>query len=141
MHARKRPPHPNDTPRPRQRSLYLAAKRSRHRRCPALDDRLSRPDVWWRAWEDVRAHGGSAGVDGVGLEDGERGGVQGVLDELAADLQARRDGPTPVRRVYMPTPDGRQRPLGMPTVRDRGGQAACTLVVAPVCEASVRDSS
>jgi retron-type reverse transcriptase len=97
--------------------------------------------VWWRAWEDVRAHGGSAGVDGVGLEDVERGGVQGVLDELAADLQARRYGPKPVRRVYMPTPDGRQRPLGIPTVRDRVVQAACTLVVAPVVEASVRDSS
>jgi group II intron reverse transcriptase/maturase len=95
----------------------------------------------WRAWEEVRAHGGSAGVDGVGIEDVERGGVQGCLDELAADLQARRYRPKPVRRGYMPKPDGRPRPLGIPTVRDRVVQAACKLVGEPVFEASFRDSS
>jgi group II intron reverse transcriptase/maturase len=97
--------------------------------------------VLWRAWEEVRANGGSAGVDGVGIEDVERGGVQGFLDELAADLQARRYRPKPVLRVYIPKPDGRQRPLGIPTVRDRVVQAACKLVVEPVFEASFRDSS
>jgi group II intron reverse transcriptase/maturase len=95
----------------------------------------------WRAWEEVRANGGSAGVDGVGIEDVERGGVQGCLDELAADLQARRYRPKPVRRGYMPKPDGRPRPLGIPTVRDRVVQAACKLVGEPVFEASFRDSS
>lgn len=139
MQARKSPPHPHDPPRPRQRRLSLAATRRRNRRVHALDDRLIRPDGWWRAWADGRAHGGSAGVDGVGLEAVERGGVQGGLAERAADLQARRYRPTPVRRVYLPTPDGRQRPRGIPTGRDRVVQAACTLVVDPVCEASVRD--
>ena len=90
MHARKSQPHPHDKPRQRQRRLYLAAKRSRNRRFHALYDRLIRPDVLWRAWEDVRANGGSAGVDGVGSADVERGGVQGVLAELAADQRARR---------------------------------------------------
>lgn len=141
MQARKNQPHPNDTPRPLQRRLYLAAKRSRNRRFHALYDRLTRPDVWWRAGEEVRAHGGSAGVDGVGLAEVERGGVQGCLDELAADLQARRYRPKPVRRVSMPKPDGRQRPRGIPTGRDRVVQAACTLVVEPGFAASFRDSS
>jgi hypothetical protein len=90
VHARESQPHPKDKPRQLQRRLYLAAKRSRNRRVHALSDRLVRPEVWWRAWEEVRANGGSAGVDGVGSEDVERGGVQGFRDELAADLQARR---------------------------------------------------
>lgn len=141
MHARESQPHPNDKPRQLQRRLYLAAKRSRNRRFHALYDRLIRPDVLWRAWEEVRAKGGSAGVDGVGIEDVERGGVQSFLDKLAADLQARWYRPKPVLRVYIPKPDGRQRPLGIPTVRDRVVQAACKLVVEPVFEASFRDSS
>jgi RNA-directed DNA polymerase len=141
VHARQSQPHPHDKPRQLQRRLYRAAKRSRNRRFHALYDRLIRPDVVWRAWEEVRAHGGSAGVDGVGIEDVARGGVQGFLDELAADLQARRYRPKPVLRVDIPQPDGRQRPLGIPTVRDRVVQAACKLVVEPVGEASFRDSS
>jgi RNA-directed DNA polymerase len=139
--ARQSPPHPHDPPRPLQRRRYLAATRRRKRRFHARYDRLSRPDVWWRAWEAVRANGGSAGVDGVGSEAVERGGVQGCLDALAADRQARRYRPKPVRRGYLPTPDGRQRPLGMPTGRDRVVQAACQLVVEPVFAASWRDSS
>lgn len=141
VHARKSQPHLTDKPRQLQRRLYLAAKRSRNRRFHALYDRLVRPDVLWRAWEEVRANGGSAGVDGIGIEDVERRGVQGFLDELAADLKARRYRPQPVLRVYIPKPDGRKRPLGIPTVRDRVAQAACKLVVEPVFEASFRDSS
>jgi RNA-directed DNA polymerase len=95
----------------------------------------------WRAWEEGRANGGSAGVDGVSSEEVARGGGQGCLDELAADLQARRYRPQPVRRGYVPQPDGRQRPLGLPTVRDRVVHAAGKLGVEPVVEASVRDSS
>jgi RNA-directed DNA polymerase len=86
VHARKSQPHPHDKPRQLQRRLYLAAKRSRNRRFHALYDRIIRPDVLWRAWEEVRANGGSTGVDGVGIADVECGGIQGFLDELAVDL-------------------------------------------------------
>ena len=139
--ARKSPPHPHAKPRQRQRRLDLAAKRSRHRRCHALDDRRIRPDVWGRAWEAGRANGGSAGVAGVGIAEVERDGVQGCVAERAADLPARRDRPKPGRRVDIPTPDGRQRPRGLPPGRDRVVQAACTLVGESVFAASCRDSS
>jgi len=139
--ARASQPHAHDQPRQLQRRVYRAAKRSRNRRFQALDDRLIRPDVLWRAWEEVRANGGSAGVDGVGIEAVERGGVQGCLDARAADLRARRYRPKSVLRVYLATPDGRQRPLGIPTVRDRVVQAACKRVGEPGFEASFRDRS
>ena len=70
---------PKDKSRQLQRKLYLAAKRSRNRRFHALYDRMFRPDVLWRAWEEVRRKGGSAGVDGVTIEDVERQGVEEFL--------------------------------------------------------------
>ena len=99
MHARQGQPHQHDQSRQLQRRLYLAAKRNRNRRFHALYDRLVRPDVLWRAWQEVRANGGSAGVDGIGIEDVEREGVEGFLDELAKDLKERRYHPKPVLRV------------------------------------------
>ena len=72
MHARKGQPHRMDPSRQLQRTRYQAAKRSRKRRFHALYDRIFRPDSLWRAWREVRAHGGSAGVDGVRREDVEQ---------------------------------------------------------------------
>ena len=135
MHARKGQQHQHDQSRQLQRRLYLAAKRNRNRRFHALYDRLVRPDVLWRAWQEVRANGGSAGVDGIGIEDVEREGVEGFLDELAKDLKEKMYCPKPVMRVYIPKPDGRKRPLGIPTVRDRVVQQAARLVIEPVFEA------
>ena len=66
---------PIDKTRELQRKLYLAAKRSRERRFHALYDRIFRPDVLWRAWEEVRQNGGSAGIDGVTIEDTKRAGI------------------------------------------------------------------
>ena len=136
MHARKSQQHPIEKSRELQRRLYLAAKRSRGRRFHALYDRIVRPDVLWRAWEEVRANGGSAGVDGVSIEDVERQGVDAYLGDLAEDLKAERYRPSPVLRVEIPKPDGRTRPLGIPTVRDRVVQQACKIVIEPVFEAS-----
>jgi RNA-directed DNA polymerase len=139
--ARKGQPPPFDPSRPLQRKLYQAAKRSRNRRVPALDDRSFRPDLRWRAWRAVRAHGGRAGIAEVQRDDVARRGVPTVLQAREQDLRAGSYRPQPVRRVDSPTPDGRQRPLGMPTVRDRVVHQACKSVIEPLGEAHCQDTS
>jgi RNA-directed DNA polymerase len=99
VHARQSQPHPHEKSRELQRRLYLAAKRNRSRRFHALYDRIVRPDVLWRAWEEVRANQGRAGVDGVRIEDVERSGVEAYLAGLAVDLKAEVYRPQPVLRV------------------------------------------
>jgi RNA-directed DNA polymerase len=118
-----------------QRKLWAAAKQSQGRRFHVLFDRICRDDVLREAWERVRANRGAAGVDRVTLEAVEAYGVRRMLDELAADLRAGVYRPAPVRRVEIPKPDGRMRPLGIPTVRDRVAQQAAKLVLEPVFEA------
>jgi RNA-directed DNA polymerase len=141
MHAQKGQPHQMDPSRQLQRKLYQAAKRSRNRRFHALYDRIFRPDMLWRAWREVRANGGSAGVDGVRIEDVEQQGVAAFLQALEQDLRAGSYRPQPVLRVYIPKPDGRQRPLGIPTVRDRVVQQACKIVIEPIFEANFQHTS
>ena len=102
---------------------------------------MFRPDMLWRAWREVRAKGGSAGIDEVQRDDVERQGVTAFLQALAQDRRAGSDRPQPVRRVYIPKPDGRQRPLGIPTVRDRVVQQACKIVIEPLFEANFQDTS
>jgi RNA-directed DNA polymerase len=118
-----------------QRKLWAAAKQSPGRRFHALYDRIYRGDVLWAAWERVRANRGAAGVDRQTLAQVEAYGVQRLLDGLARDLRAGRYRPAPARRVDIPKPDGRSRPLGIPTVRDRVVQQAAKLVVEPIFEA------
>jgi RNA-directed DNA polymerase len=141
MHAGNGQLHQIDKSRQLQRKLYLAAKKCRERRFHALYDRIFRPDVLWRAWQEVKANGGSAGVDGVSLEEVERQGVASFLEVIAADLKAGTYQPQPVLRVYIPKPDGRQRPLGIPTLRDRIVQQACRIVIEPVFEANFQNQS
>lgn len=136
VHARESQQHPVDKSRTLQRRLDLAAKRSGTRRFHALYDRVVRPDILRRAWVAGRANQGAPGVDGVSLEEVERQGVEGFLGDLAADLTAQRYRPQPVLRVEIPKPDGRRRPLGIPTVRDRVVQQACKIVIEPLFEAN-----
>lgn len=140
MHA-GRPITPQDKSRELQRKLYRTAKRNRNRRFHALYDRLFRPDILIQAWEEVRRNGGSAGVDGVSIEDVEREGVEQFLCQIAQDLKTGTYRPKPVLRVFIPKPDGKQRPLGIPTVRDRVVQQACKLVIEPIFEANFRENS
>ena len=79
VHARKSQLHPKETSRQLQRRLYLAAKRNGQRHFHALYDRIFRPDILWRAWQEVRANGGAAGVDGVSIEVIESQGVESFL--------------------------------------------------------------
>lgn len=136
-----RPTTPQDKSRELQRKLYLAAKRNRNRRFHALYDRIFRPDILSQAWEEVRRNGGCAGEDGVTIEDVEREGVERFLSQIEQDLKAGRYRPRPVLRVYIPKADGRQRPLGIPTVRDRVVQQACKMVIEPIFEANFCDNS
>ena len=109
-----------DKVRELQRTLYRAAKADPGRRFHALYDKVYRRDVLERAWELVRANKGAAGIDRQTIADVERYGIDGLLDELAADLRDGRWCPLPARRVFISKPGrGELRPLSIPVVRDR----------------------
>ena len=122
-----------------QRTLYRAAKADPGRRFHALYDKVYRRDVLEWAWELVRANRGAAGIDRQTIADVEEYGVAKLLDELAADLKGGSYRPLATRRVFIPKP-GRpteQRPLSIPTVRDRVAQAALKTVIEPIFEADM----
>jgi RNA-directed DNA polymerase len=132
---------PVDKVRQLQRKLYVCAKQSRTRRFHALYDRIYRSDVLWEAWRRVRSNGGAAGIDAETIQAIEERGVGEFLAEIQAALRAGRYRPSPVMRRYIPKADGKQRPLGIPTVRDRVVQMAAKLVIEPIFEADFQPSS
>jgi len=130
-----------DKVRQLQRRLWSAAKRQPGRRFHALLDRIYRRDVLWEAWKRVKRNRGAAGVDAMTLVAVEQLGVEAFLEDLGARLRAGTYRPSAVRRRYIPKADGRQRPLGIPTVRDRVAQMAATLVLEPIFEADFHPCS
>ncbi len=120
-----------------QTALHAKAKESPNFRFYALYDKVYRKDVLAHAYERCEANGGAAGVDNQTFENIEAYGRERWLDELTQELKSRTYQPQPVRRVYIPKPDGKQRPLGIPTIRDRVVQTAAVLVLEPIFEADL----
>src|SRR3989304_9985651 len=123
-----------------QAALHAKAKGSPGYRFYALYDKVYRRDILGHAFDVCRSNGGVAGVDGQTFRDIDEYGVGRWLDELPEELRTGAARPQAVRRVYIPKPDGRERPLGIPTIKDRVMQTAALLVLEPIFEAGLADA-
>lgn len=124
-----------------QQKLYHKAKSNTGFRFYALYDKLYRKDVLKKAWEKVKANKGSEGIDTVSLEDIEQEGAENFLQNIEEELREKTYRPQPSKRVYIPKPDGRLRPLSIPTIKDRVVQTALMIVIEPIFEADFEDCS
>ena len=126
-----------------RQKLYQKAKEEPKFRFYALYDRISRKDVIACAYAIARANGGAPGVDGVTFDQIDKSpeGSDGFVDSIHEALRSKIYKPNAVLRVYIPKPDGRQRPLGIPTIRDRVAQMAALLILEPIFEADFQDCS
>jgi RNA-directed DNA polymerase len=124
-----------------QTKLYEKAKGEPKFRFYQLYDKVYREDILLHAWRLARANGGAPGVDGKTFSDIEAEGLEKWLEVLRKELHDKTYSPDPVRRVMIPKPGGGERPLGIPTIRDRVAQTAVKLVIEPVFEADFEDSA
>lgn len=125
-----------------QRRLYLKSKQERRYRYYSLYDKVYYPDILKEAWQRVKKNRGSCGVDGQGIKEIEdKVGVEEFLKEIHKELKEKTYRPQPIRRVYIPKPNGNKRPLGIPTIKDRVVQMAAKIVIEPIFEAHFCNTS
>jgi RNA-directed DNA polymerase len=124
-----------------QRKLYVKAKAEPAFRFYMLYDKIYRKDILAHAYRLARANAGAPGVDGVSFAQVEEEGLEAWLVGLAEELVSKTYRPDPVRRVLIPKPDGGERPLGIPPIRDRVVQTAAKLVLEPIFEADFEDNT
>ena len=134
----QKPKNPNPLQKLRA-SLHAKAKREPGFRFYALYDKVYRADVLQAAWEHCRKKGKGPGVDGQTFADIEAYGVERWLGEVAEELRTKRYEPSPIRRSYIPKDNGGERPLGIPTIKDRVVQTALIQIIGPIFEADFPD--
>ncbi len=130
-----------DNIRTLQRKLYLKAKAEPSYRFYLLYDKIYRVDILRQAYDLARANRGAPGVDGVDFAAIEAAGLENWLSGIETELRTKTYRPQPVRRVMIPKPGGGERPLGIPTIRDRVVQTAAKLVLEPIFEADLEPSA
>jgi RNA-directed DNA polymerase len=124
-----------------RRKLAEKAKREPKFRFYALYDRIYRKDVLWSAWRTVQRNDGGPGIDQQTIDEIEQYGAIRLIDEIHEMLQSKTYQPQPIKRVHIPKGDGKTRPLGIPTVKDRIIQQACLLILEPIFEEDFLDCS
>lgn len=124
-----------------QQKLYQKATQERGYRFYVLYDKMFIPYMLREAWKTVKSNGGSPGVDGITIADIEKQGIDTYLTELGEDLRKQTYQPQAVKRVMIPKANGGERPLGIPTVRDRIAQTVCKMILEPIFESDFEDSS
>jgi RNA-directed DNA polymerase len=136
-------PHRSDEEKLRdfQRKLYTKAKQEVNFRFYSLYDKLYLPYVLKEAYKRCRLNGGAPGVDGKTFAMIDKEGVEEFLARIGEKLRDQTYKPNMVKRAYIPKPNGKMRPLGIPTIEDRTIQMACKLVIEPIFEADFQDDS